>query len=112
MDYTCSATTKGNAPAVPYQPGDVGRESELAKHDQYNKRWVFPKGRIIGFGIETSGVLGPEAKSLLWKVATAAGGSQHVIAARRRRAVEAISVALQAFRAFSFGRYAAVCIAR
>ena len=112
MDYTCSATTKGNAPAAPYQPGDVGREIELAKHDQYNKRWVFPKGRIIGFCIETSGVLGPEAKCLLWKVATAAGGSQHVIAARRRRAVEAISVTLQAFRAFSFGRYAAVCLAR
>ena len=80
--------------------------------DQYNKRWVFPKGRIIGFGIETSGVLGPEAKSLLWKVATAAGGSQHVIATRRRRAAEAISVALQAFRAFSFGRYATVCLGR
>jgi len=43
---------------------------------------------------------------------SAAGGSQRVIAARRRRAVEAISVTLQAFQAFSFGRYAAVCIAR
>jgi hypothetical protein len=33
VDYTCSATTKGNAPAAPYQPGDVGREIELAKLD-------------------------------------------------------------------------------
>ena len=97
---------------VPIAPPHPTPHTQLAKLDQYNKRWVFPKGRIIGFGIETSGVLGPEAKSLLWKVATAAGGSQHVIATRRRRAVEAISVTLQAFRAFSFGRYAAVCIAR
>ena len=57
-------------------------------------------------------MLGPEAKSLLWKVATAAGGSQHVIAARHRRTVEDISVTLQAFRAHSFRRYAAACLAR
>ena len=57
-------------------------------------------------------MLGPEAKGLLWKAATAAGGSQHVIAARHRRGVEAISVALQASRAHSYRRYAAVCLAR
>ena len=39
-------------------------------------------------------------------------GSQHAIAARRRRAVEAISVAPLASRAHYFRRYAAVCLLR
>jgi hypothetical protein len=112
VDFMCGATTKGAAPRVPYKPGDVAREAEQDKLDHYTKRWVFPKGSIIGFGIETSGVLGPEAKCLLWKAAKAAGGTQHVIAARYRRTAEDISVALQASRAHSFRRYAAVCLAR
>jgi len=112
VDFKCSATTKGAVPTKPYKPGDVGAEAELEKLSQYTKRWAIPEGFVIGFGIETSGVLGPEAKSLLWKAATAAGGSQHVIAARHRRTVEDISVTLQAFRAHSFRRYAAACLAR
>ena len=94
VDFTVVAPVKGTA--VPYEKaGDLADQKEKSKVAQYEARYDIPKGRIIGFAIETTGPWGPAAKRLMWSVAEACGGTPDLIARRYRRYTEVISVALQ-----------------
>lgn len=109
VDFTVVAPVKGTA--VPYEKaGDLADQKEQSKVVQYESRYDIPKGRIIGFAIETTGPWGPAAKRLMRSVAEACGGTQDLIARRYRRYTEVISVALQVALYYSHRRFLAVCI--
>lgn len=109
VDFTVVAPVKGTA--VPYEKaGDLADLKEKSKVAQYEARYDIPKGRIIGFAIETTGPWGPAAKRLMWSVAEACGGTPDLIARRYRRYTEVISVALQVALYNSHRRFLAVCI--
>ena len=109
VDFTVVAPVKGTA--APYEKaGDLADLKEKSKVAQYESRYDIPKGRIIGFAIETTGPWGPAAKRLMWSVAEACGGTPDLIARRYRRYTEVISVALQVALYNSHRRFLAVCI--
>ena len=109
VDNTVVAAVKG-APAAYPTAGTVANNAEQSKVKQYNVRYAIPPGRIIGFGIETSGAFGPAAKRLLWAATTACGGSPDLIARRYRRFIEEISVALQVATFSNHRRFLTLCV--
>ena len=63
---------------------------------------------IVGFGLETTGALGAQAKAFLHRVAAASGDSPRLVAQRYRNMTAAIAVALK--KAFLEKRYLALCV--
>ena len=109
VDFTVVASVKGHPSDYP-TAGCVADAAEKNKVETYDKRYVIPSGRIIGFGIETSGTLGPAAKRFLWAAAGAKEGPPHLIARRYRLLIQAISVALQVALASGTRRFLGRCI--
>jgi hypothetical protein len=109
VDFTVVASVKSHPSDYP-TAGCVAEGAEKTKVENYDKRYTIPSGRIIGFGIETSGALGPAAKRFLWAAAGATGGPPHQIARRYRLLIQAISVALQVALASGTRRFLGRCI--
>ena len=78
--------------------------------DQYNERYVIPGDKLVGFGLETTGALGAQAKAFLHRVAAASGGSPRLVAQRYRNMTAAIAVALKKALANIEKRYLALCV--
>ena len=109
VDIVVTAAAKG-AHAPYATAGDAAKAAEAVKCGQYNKRYDIPAGRLIAFGIEDSGALGPSAKALLWTIAKTSGGTANAIARRHRRIVEEMSVSLQIALFMQRRRFLAVCV--
>jgi hypothetical protein len=109
VDFTVVAPVKGMPKDYP-SAGTTACEAEAKKSDQYNKRYAIPGDKLVGFGVETTGALGAQAKAFLHRVATAAGGSPRLIAQRYRNMTAAIAVALKKALANIEKRYLALCV--
>ena len=108
VDFTVVSSVKSHPTDYP-TAGCVAHGAEKAKVDNYDKRYTIPSDRIIGFGVETCGALGPAAKRFLWAAAGSTGGPPHLIARRYRLFIQAISVALQVAMASGMRRFLGRC---
>ena len=72
--------------------------------------YAIPDGKFVGFGVETTGALGAQAKAFLQSVAAAAGGSPRLIAQRYRNITAALAVALKKALCNIEKRYLALCV--
>ena len=109
VDFTVVAVVKG-APAAYESAGAAACAAESAKTAKYLKRYAIPDGKFVGFGIETTGALGAQAKAFLQSVAAAAGGSPRLIAQRYRNITAALAVALKKALCNIEKRYLALCV--
>lgn len=107
VDFTVVAVVKG-APAPYASAGVVAEAAEIKKVKQYEARYAGV--RIVGFGIEIYGALGPAAKRFTRKMAEAAGGPPHMVAQRYQRFCATVSVALQVARYNNHLRFLATCV--
>ena len=109
VDFTVVAVVKG-APADYESAGAAACAAESAKTAKYLKRYAIPDGKFVGFGVETTGALGAQAKAFLQSVAAAAGGSPRLIAQRYRNITAALAVALKKALCNIEKRYLALCV--
>ena len=99
------STPRGALPAA----GAAADKAELDKVKKYGRYDIKPDC-FFGFGVETTGALGPAAKRLLWTAANAGGGNATAVAWRYRRWIEHISVTVQAALYYSHCRLLALCV--
>jgi hypothetical protein len=108
VDFVVVAAVKGQ-PAEYASAGAAAEKAELDKVKKYGRYDIQPD-RFFGFGVETTGALGPAAKRLLWTAANAGGGNAAAVAWRYRRWIEHISVTVQAALYYSHCRLLALCV--
>ena len=108
VDFVVVAAVKGNAAAYA-SAGAAADQAEVAKVKKYERYNIAPD-RFVGFGVETTGALGPAAKRFLWTAANAGGGPAAAVAWRYRRWIEHISVTVQAALYYSHCRLLALCV--
>jgi hypothetical protein len=108
VDFVVVAAVKGH-PAEYASAGAAADKAELDKVKKYG-RYDIPPDCFVGFGVETTGALGPAAKRLLWAAANAGGGNAAAVAWRYRRWIEHISVTVQAALYYSHCRLLALCV--
>lgn len=109
VDFTVVAVVKG-APAEYESAGAAACAAENAKTAKYVKRYAIPDDKFVGFGVETTGALGAQAKAFLQRVASAAGGSPRLIAQRYRNMTAVLAVALKKALFNIEKRYLALCV--
>ena len=108
VDFVVVAAVKGQ-PAEYASAGAAAEKAELDKVKKYGRYDIKPDC-FFGFGVETTGALGPAAKRLLWTAANAGGGNAAAVAWRYRRWIEHISVTVQAALYYSHCRLLALCV--
>ena len=108
VDFVVVAAVKGQ-PAAYASAGTAAEKAELDKVKKYGRYDIKPDC-FVGFGVETTGALGPAAKRLLWAAANAGGGNAAAVAWRYRRWIEHISVTVQAALYYSHCRLLALCV--